>query len=54
MLMAAPGLRAVAIFEEMQRRHPDLSAGARRTLERRIRILARACRMGHNLSLDPG
>jgi hypothetical protein len=37
MLAAAPGLRAVAIFEEMQRRHPDLSAGARRTLERRIR-----------------
>jgi hypothetical protein len=27
MLTAAPGLRAVAIFEEMQRRHPGLSAG---------------------------
>jgi hypothetical protein len=37
MLKAAPGLRAVAIFDEMQRRHPDLSTGARRTLERRIR-----------------
>ena len=37
MLKAAPGLRAVAIFEEMQRRHPALSAGVRRTLERRIR-----------------
>jgi transposase InsO family protein len=37
MLKAAPGLRAVAIFEEMQRRHPDLPAGVRRTLERRIR-----------------
>ncbi len=37
MLKAAPGLRAVAIFEEMPRRHPDLSAGVRRTLERRIR-----------------
>ena len=36
-LKAAPGLRAVAIFEEMQRRHPHLSPGARRTLERRIR-----------------
>jgi hypothetical protein len=34
---AAPALRAVAIFEEMQRRHPGLTAGARRTLERRIR-----------------
>lgn len=37
LLKAAPGLRAVAIFEEMQRRHPHLSPGARRTLERRIR-----------------
>ncbi|MGI4794382.1 MAG: IS21 family transposase [Janthinobacterium lividum] len=37
MLKAAPGLRAVAVFDEMQRRHPGLSTGARRTLERRIR-----------------
>lgn len=37
MLTAAPGLRAVAIFEEMQRRHPSLTDGVRRTLERRIR-----------------
>jgi len=37
MLTAAPELRAVAIFDEMRRRHPELSAGARRTLERRIR-----------------
>ena len=37
MLKAAPDLRAVAIFEEMQRRHPSLATGARRTLERRIR-----------------
>ena len=37
MLIAASGLRAVAIFEEMQRRHPDLPDGVRRTLERRIR-----------------
>jgi hypothetical protein len=36
MLKAAPGLRAVAVFEELQRRHPDLSPGIRRTLERRI------------------
>ena len=27
MLKAAPGLRAVAIFEEMRRRHPHLSPG---------------------------
>jgi hypothetical protein len=37
MLTAAPDLRAIAIFEEMQRRHPHLPDGARRTLERRIR-----------------
>ena len=37
MLKAMPALRAVAIFEEMQRRHADLPAGVRRTLERRIR-----------------
>ena len=37
MLKAAPGLRPIAIFEELRRRHPELGAGARRTLERRVR-----------------
>lgn len=37
MLEAAPGLRPIAVFEEMVRRHPDLEPGIRRTLERRIR-----------------
>lgn len=37
MLMAAPGLRAVAVYEEVMRRHPDLWPGVRRTLERRVR-----------------
>ena len=37
MLMAAPGLRAVGIFQELQRRHPGMASGVRRTLERRIR-----------------
>ena len=37
MLRSAPGLRAIAIFEEMQRRHPELPDCVRRTLERRIR-----------------
>ncbi|GEM_PF-2659972 len=37
LLQSAPGLRPVAIFEEMLRRHPDLSPGIRRTLERWIR-----------------
>jgi len=37
MLTSAPGLRPIAIFEEIVRRHPDLGSGIRRTLERRIR-----------------
>ena len=37
MLEAAPGLRAIAVYEELLRRHPALGAGIRRTLERRIR-----------------
>ena len=37
MLEAAPGLRAIAIFEELKRRHPQLQPCVRRTLERRIR-----------------
>src|ERR1700730_16322008 len=37
MLVAAPEVRPVAIFEEVQRRYADLQANVRRTLERRIR-----------------
>ncbi len=37
LLRSAPGLRPVGILEELLRRHPDLGAGIRRTLERRIR-----------------
>ena len=37
MLQAAPGLRPVAVFEEVVRRHPELGTGICRTLERRIR-----------------
>lgn len=37
LLKAAPGIRPVAIFGEMMRRHPELGDGIRRTLERRIR-----------------
>ena len=37
MLAGAPGLRTVAIFEEMRRRHPEIGVGVRRTGERRIR-----------------
>jgi hypothetical protein len=37
LLRASPGLRPIAVFEEVRRRHPELGAGIRRTLERRIR-----------------
>ncbi len=37
MLQASPGLRPVALFEELRRRYPDLGPGIRRTLERRVR-----------------
>ena len=37
LLKGVPGLRPIAIFEEICRRHPEISTGIRRTLERRIR-----------------
>lgn len=37
MLQAAPGLRPIAILEEILRRRPEIAPGVRRTLERRIR-----------------
>jgi hypothetical protein len=37
LLRSAAGLRPIAVFEEMLRRHPELDRGIRRTLERRIR-----------------
>jgi transposase InsO family protein len=36
MLQSAPGLRPVGILRELCKRHPELGAGIRRTLERRI------------------
>jgi hypothetical protein len=37
LLKSTPGLRPVAIFDELRRRHPEIGPGIRRTLERRIR-----------------
>ena len=37
LLQAAPGIRPVAIFDEIRRRHTEFAPGVRRTLERRIR-----------------
>ena len=36
MLKAAPGIRTIGVFEELCRRHPELNANVRRTLERRM------------------
>jgi hypothetical protein len=36
-LKGAPGIRAIAVVEEIRRRHPEISPGIRRTLERRMR-----------------
>src|SRR4030081_732034 len=36
-LKAAPGIRAIAVLEEIRRRHPEIVPGIRRTLERRMR-----------------
>jgi len=36
-LKAAPGIRAIAVLGEIRRRHPEVSPGIRRTLERRMR-----------------
>ena len=36
-LKASPGIRAVALFDELRRRHRDLNPNVRRTLERRIK-----------------
>src|ERR1700674_4185940 len=35
-LKSAPGIRAIAVLDEIRRRHPQISAGIRRTLERRM------------------
>jgi len=37
MLEAAPEMRAVDVFDEIRRRHPEICQGVRRTVERRIR-----------------
>ena len=37
MLEQTPDIRAVALFEELMRRHPEFGPGIRRTLERRVR-----------------
>ena len=36
-LKAAPGIRSIAVFDEIRRRHPGLNPNIRRTLERRMR-----------------
>src|SRR5215831_13960193 len=43
MLQAAPGLRTIAVLEELRRRHPEVTANIRRTLERRPRSRRAIC-----------
>ena len=54
MLKAAPGLRAVAIFEEMQRRHPGLSAGGAPHAGTPHPLLASGARRRPGGDLSPG
>ena len=43
-LKVSPGIRAIAVVGEIRRRHPEISPGIRRTLERRMRTWRRpAC-----------
>jgi hypothetical protein len=35
-LKATPGIRAIAVLEELRQRHPEIGPGIRRTLERRL------------------
>jgi hypothetical protein len=42
-LQATPGLRAIAVLEEIRRRHPEISPTIRRTLERRMRAWRALC-----------
>ena len=37
LLESCPGIRPIAVFQELMRAHPELDRGVRRTLERRIR-----------------
>lgn len=37
LLQQSPGIRPVALYQELMRRHPELPTGVRRTLERRVR-----------------
>jgi hypothetical protein len=42
-LTAAPGIRAIAVVEEIRRRHPGINSNIRRTLERRMRTWRALC-----------
>jgi hypothetical protein len=55
LLQAAPGLRPITILGEMQRRHPgEFSNNLRRTLERRIQVVAGIARPRTGGDFPPG
>ena len=51
LLRSSPGIRPVAVYEELMRRHPDLGTGVRRTLERRMRAWKAEHPGGHHIIL---
>src|SRR5258705_7025138 len=52
-LKSAPGVRAIAVLEEIRRRHPEIAAGIRRTLERRMRTWRALAGPGGDVSFLP-
>ena len=53
MLKAAPGLRSIAIFEEMLERHPELGVGIRRTWAANPRLARHPWGGAGHLPADP-
>lgn len=52
MLKAAPGLRAVGIFRELERRHPSLDPGVRRSIGSSNRTVLSKCRLQCRYLID--
>src|SRR5258706_7174549 len=52
-LKGAPGIRAIAVFDEVRRRHPGLNPNIRRTLERRMRTWRAVAGPEHDVIFSP-
>ena len=53
MLRAAPGLRPVVVLREIRNRHPEISLGVRRTMERRTELLRHQAQEIDTAALQP-